>query len=29
MQRPCLLATKSVEFVDKKEYAVATLGGPN
>ena len=30
MYRPCLLpATKGVEFVDKREYVVATLGGPN
>ncbi len=30
MQRPCLLAaTKRVEFVDKREYAIATLGDTN
>ncbi len=30
MQLLCLLAaTKMVEFIKKREYAVATLGGPD
>ena len=30
MQLLCFLAaTKRVEFVEKREYAVATLGGPD